>query len=191
MRKIKSLVGLFSGFAAITANASNDVSSSDDEKGKFQFLDEVETAPLNTGEMPIYLAGHRSHSSHASHGSHRSSSGGSYKPAPRSVPTPAPRTAPVSPPSDPLGQPSRPKATIPSAEESNFQKAMSDAEKRKNIILRVQLTLQALDFYHGKLDGLMGPSTRKAVNKYRLSIGQTAKEKLDLEVLNSLGILVQ
>ncbi|WP_028835439.1 MULTISPECIES: His-Xaa-Ser repeat protein HxsA [unclassified Pseudoalteromonas] len=189
MRKIKNLVGLFSGFAAITANASNDIVSSDDDKKKFQFIDDVETAPLNTGEMPLYLAGHRSHSSHASHSSHRSSSGGTYKP--RSTPTPAPRTAPVSPPSDPLGQPSRPKSTIPTAEESNFQKVMSDAEKRKNIILRVQLTLQALDFYHGKLDGIMGPETRKAVNKYRLSVGQTAKEKLDIEVLNSLGILVQ
>ncbi|AMJ96875.1 hypothetical protein AVL55_00990 [Alteromonas macleodii] len=187
MRKVKNLVGLFSSFAAITANASNDAVSSDDDKKKFQFIDNVETAPLNTGEMPLYLAGHRSHSSHASHSSHRSSSGGTYKPRP----TPAPRTAPVSPPSDPLGQPSRPKSTIPSAEESKFEKVMSDAEKRKNIILRVQLTLQALDFYHGKLDGMMGPGTRKAINEYRLSVGQTAKEKLDVEVLNSLGILVQ
>lgn len=189
MRKIKNLVSLFSGFAAITSNASSDIVSSDDDKTKFQFIDDVETAPLNSGEMPLYLAGHRSHSSHASHSSHRSSSGGTYKPRP--TPTPAPRTAPVSPPSDPLGQPSRPKSTIPSAEESNFNMVMSDAEKRKNIILRVQLTLQALDFYHGKLDGVMGFETRKAVNKYRLSVGQTAKEKLDVEVLNSLGILVQ
>lgn len=186
MRKIKNLIGLFSGFAALTSNASDNVNLTLNDKGKFHFLDDVETAPLNTGEMPLYLAGHRSHASHASHASHRSSSGGSYKkPAPS-----VPRTTPSAP-SDPLGQPSRPKSTIPSANESNFQKVMSDAEKRKNIILRVQLTLQALDFYHGKLDGIMGPATRKAVNKYRLSVGQPAKEKLDLDVLNSLGILVQ
>jgi len=185
MKKVNGLVKLFTGFAALSANAnaSEDVKMAEDS-ARFDFLDEVETAPLNTGELPIYLAAHRSHASHASH---RSSSGGGYrapaKPKLKTVPSPVY--------SDPLGQPSRPNETIPSADENNFKKVMSDKEKRKNIILRVQLTLSALNLYKGKLDGIMGKETRDAVNLYRMNIGQQVKEKLDIEVLNSLGILIQ
>jgi His-Xaa-Ser repeat protein HxsA len=186
MKKISSLVKLFTGFAALGVNASDDVEVVN--AAEFDFLDEIETAPLNTGELPIYLAAHRSH---ASHSSHRSSSGGGYK-----APAPAPRTAPArtyTPPvySDPLGQPKRPKETIPSSAENNFKKVMSDKDKRKNIILRVQLTLSALNLYDGNLDGVMGKGTRDAVNLYRMNIGQQVKEKLDMQVLNSLGILIQ
>jgi His-Xaa-Ser repeat protein HxsA len=68
---------------------------------------------------------------------------------------------------------------------------MSDKDKRKNIILRVQLTLSALNLYDGNLDGVMGKGTRDAVNLYRMNIGQQVKEKLDMQVLNALGILIQ
>lgn len=184
MKKITNLVKLFAGFTALGVNASDDVKVGDNST-KFDFLDEVETAPLNTGDLPIYLAAHRSHASHASH---RSSAGGGYKapskPKPRSVPSP-----PVY--SDPLGQPSRPKSTIPTTEELNFKTVMSDMEKRKNIILRVQLTLSALNLYDGALDGIMGKATRNAVNVYRMNVGQQVKEKLDIKVLNALGILIQ
>ena len=184
MKKIKSLVGLFGGFAALTSNASDDMNASSNESNAFQFLQDVETAPLNIGELPTYLASHRSHSSHASHSSHRSSSGGTYRAAPVPKSTPTPKA-----PSEPLAQPSRPASTIPSPEESKLAVIMSDKDKRKNIILRVQLTLQALDAYHGSLDGVMGPETRQALSIYRALIGLPKNEKLDVEVLNALGIL--
>ena len=187
MKNFTSLVKLFTGFTALGVSASDDVTIVDNTT-KFAFLDEVETAPLNTGDLPIYLAQHRSHSSHASHSSHRSSSGGGYKapskPKPKSVPA-----TPVY--SDPLGQPSRPQTTIPKSEELNFKVVMSDKEKRKNIILRVQLTLSALNLYDGALDGVMGKATRDAVNVYRMNVGQQVKEKLDIKLLNALGILIQ
>jgi len=184
MKKVTNLVKLLTGFTALGLSASDDVKSVNDT-AKFGFLDEVETAPLNTDELPIYLA---AHSSHASHASHRSAAGGGYKapskPIPRSVPS-----SPVY--SDPLGQPSRPATTIPRSEELNFKAVMSDKEKRKNVILRVQLTLSALNLYDGTLDGVMGKATRNAVNVYRMNVGQQVKEKLDIQVLNSLGILIQ
>lgn len=187
MKKFNNLVKMFTGFAAISTHASDSIAT--EQNSSFNYINDIETAPVNTGELPIYLAGHRSHSSHASHGSHRSSSGGSYKAPVRS--TPSPSSHPTQSPSDPLGQPARPKSTIPISGESKLKTIMSDSEKRKNIILRVQLTLQALNFYSGNLDGIMGSQTRKALNNYRASVGQNEKETLDIEVLNSLGILVQ
>lgn len=180
--KRRNLVSLFTGFTALASQTSASEDNPVETVNEFDFLNEVETAPLNAGEMPEYLAGHRSHSSHASHGSHRSSSGGTRPTPVPSYPTPAP--------SEPLAQPSRPKASIPSAEQRKFNQIMSDKEKRKNIILRVQLTLQAMNIYNGNLDGVMGPGTRLAVNTYRLSKGLPIKDTLDLKVLNSLGIAV-
>lgn len=186
-KKVNNLVSLFAGFSAL---GSSDVSAADvgNSVTEFSFLDDVETASLNNGALPTYIAQHRSHSSHSSHSSHRSSSGGGYRTPSTPIPSSTPKSAP---PSQPLSQPSRPSSTIPSVQQQNFQKVMSDADKRKNIILRVQLTLEALNFYSGPLDGVMGPATRKAVNAYRLSVGQKVQEKLDIEVLNSLGVLVQ
>lgn len=184
MKKVISFVNLFAGFTALGVNASDDVKVID-VNNRFDFLDEVETASLNTGDLPIYLAAHRSH---ASHSSHRSSSGGGYsspsKAIPRSVPS-----SPVY--SDPLGQPARPKSTIPTKKELNLNSIMSDKAKRKNIILRVQLTLSALNLYDGAIDGIMGKETRNAVNVYRMNNRLQVKEKLDMQVLNALGILIQ
>jgi His-Xaa-Ser repeat protein HxsA len=190
MKKISNLVKLFTGFAALGANSSESLHISKDTT-EFDYLNEVETAPLNTGDLPIYLAQHRSHASHSSHASHRSSNGTRSTPTPtpaprRVTPSPAPRTY-----SEPLSQPPRPAATIPSKGEIDFNRVMSDEDKRKNIILRVQLTLAAVGIYKQELDGIMGKSTRDAVNSYRMTVGMPLKEKLDVEVLNSLGILVQ
>ena len=177
-RKLNNLVSLFAGFTALSSQVSASEIKPQTIDDKFSFLDEVESANLNTGEMPLYLANHRSHSSHASHGSHRSSAG-SVRPS-----------YPSTPPSVPLEQPARPKASIPSSEQLKFNQIMSDKEKRKNIILRVQLTLSAMGYYKGDLNGVMDNSTRAAINDYRKIKSLPILDKLDLKVLNSLGIIV-
>lgn len=177
--KLNNLVSLFAGFTALSLQLSAKELQPQSIDDKFDYLNEIESADLNTGEMPLYLANHRSHSSHASHGSHRSSAG-SVRP-----------TYPSTAPSEPLAQPTRPKASLPSAEQLKFNQIMSDKEKRKNIILRVQLTLSALGYYKGDLNGVMDASTRKALNSYRTIKNLPVLEKLDLKVLNSLGIIVR
>jgi His-Xaa-Ser repeat protein HxsA len=181
MKKVvNSLINLFAGFTVVSMQTSaNELQNSNIDE-KYNFLDEVESAELNSGQMPLYLANHRSHSSHASHGSHRSSAG-SVRPTP---------SYPSTTPSEPLSKPPRPKSSVPSAEQLKFNEIMSDKDKRKNIILRVQLTLSAMGYYKGDLDGVMGSSTRLALNNYRRNKGLPTLDKLDLKVLNSLGVIV-
>jgi peptidoglycan hydrolase-like protein with peptidoglycan-binding domain len=57
--------------------------------------------------------------------------------------------------------------------------------------MRVQLTLNAFGFYEGEADGIMGKQTRKALNDFRASVHLKQHDKLDVETLNALGILVK
>jgi His-Xaa-Ser repeat protein HxsA len=142
------------------------------------------------------LMQHRSHSSHSSHSSHRSSSSGGARPAPapRSPPpqpiyVPPPPEEEVSPPqtSDPLGQEPRPKESIP---EPKKPKSVSnlDAEALKNIVMRMQLTLQFEGFYDGPIDGVMGPGTQLAVKAFKKAKKIPGNTVFDRETLNALGI---
>ena len=68
-------------------------------------------------------------------------------------------------------------------------KKLKDEEMRKNIIMRMQLTLQFENYYDGEIDGIMGPKTRAAVLKYKKDkIGSTSSQVLDAETLNLFGI---
>jgi His-Xaa-Ser repeat protein HxsA len=59
---------------------------------------------------------------------------------------------------------------------------------RKNIIMRMQLTLQFEGYYDGPVDGLMGPKTRSAVLAYKKAHDLSGDQVLDAETLNALGI---
>jgi His-Xaa-Ser repeat protein HxsA len=135
-------------------------------------------APLNVN-TPLYIAGHRSHSSHGSHGSHRSSAGSS------SGYTPPKKKAPISN-YDTLGQPSVPKYVAPANTVINL-KALSKTA-RILLIKRVQIAMFLLGKYDGVIDGVMGPSTRKALVNYRYSKGLGSSDVIDANVLNSLGV---
>ena len=139
----------------------------------------ISVADLNV-TVSKHLAAHRSHSSHGSHRSHRSSSGGGYRaPATPSVPSTPPRK------SEPLGQEPRPKSSYPSNTQS---KSLTNTEKRKNIIKRMQLTLQFEGLYNGPIDGIMGPNTRSAVLAYKRKHGIPGDTVLDAQTLNAFGI---
>lgn len=149
--------------------------------------DPIRVADLNVSVSKM-LAAHRSHSSHRSH---RSSSSGGYRaptnPNPSHSNTPSirrnntgNRTA------DPLGQQARPLSSYPSTQPKT--KLPIDKESLRNIIMRVQLTLKFDNYYHGDIDGTMGPETREAVRKFKEANGITGKAVLDAKTLNALGI---
>lgn len=154
-------------------------------------LDSVFVGGLNS-PLPVWLAQHRSHASHASHGSHRSSAGTSV---PRVV---APRVIAPQPSiqrSEPLSQPSRPSQSIPqSTSPTDKAKLLADTinnkAKLKNVVMRIQLTLQISGHYKGNIDGVMGDATRQAINNYRQEKGIPQSQTLDVQTLDSLGIMI-
>ena len=189
-RYFKRLAALISTSLAYNTQATvttNHLEDTDENKDK-----SLSISILNQ-DVSTFLAAHRSHSSHSSHGSHRSSSGSSSS---RSTPKPsAPvyrraEPTPSIPKSDPIGQEPREPSSYPSAENSTaLAEKLKNEEMRKNIIMRMQLTLQFEKYYDGEIDGIMGPKTRAAVLKYKKDkIGSTHPQVLDAETLNLFGI---
>ena len=177
MKKIYKMASFLSGFFALNSSLSN--ADTMDKSGIEQpdiFPNSI-ISPLNP-ITPWYIAKHSSHASHGSHGSHRSSSGGTSRPKIYKPP-----------PADPLGQPKKPQYSKPVPKSpSPKEERLSDKEKKFIIIMRVQLALKLLGLYDYKIDGLLGPSTRESITKYRLIKDLPAGQILDSELLNSLGV---
>lgn len=151
--------------------------------------DDLIFAPLNT-ETPIYIAGHRSHSSHRSHrshSSHRSSSGGGYY---RSAPAAPSYSAPA----NNSQQRNLTRNTQNSSTSNrndyspNISSATVNAEQRKRLVMRVQYALFERSYYDGVIDGIMGPTTRDAISRYRRTHGLPLNVYIDAALLNSLGL---
>jgi len=181
--------------ALVTASLASNVSTEATENKEVEVSDDnaVTAAALNE-TVSIILAQHRSHGSHSSHSSHRSSSGGASPrraPAPTPPPPPPPKkTTPPAQQSDPLGQePRSPESYPPINNVDELKKKLADEDARKNIIMRMQLVLQFEDMYNGKIDGIMGPETRKAVLAYKKKKGIPGDKVLDAATLNAFGIL--
>ncbi len=170
-------------FAAKDTVANNVI---EDQSIKMLDDDHIIISKLNHSVSNL-LAAHRSHRSHSSHSSHRSSAGGGYS-TPRTYTPPSTYTPPAKK-ADPLGQTARPKSSYPSViKESDLVKSLTDKDKRKNIIMRMQLALQFEGLYSGTIDGVMGERTRNAVKAYKKQNGVTSDGVMDAETLNALGI---
>ena len=197
-KRLLKLSALMAG--ALNGSAYGSESSSEPGSnvttGTYDPLDSVFVGGLNS-PLPTWLAQHRSHSSHGSHGSHRSSAGTSVPRAsvPRAV---VPRVVAPQPSiqrSEPLSQPSRPSQSIPqSKNQTDKAKLLADTinnkAKLKNVVMRIQLTLQISGHYKGNIDGVMGDATRRAINNYRQEKGIPQSETLDVQTLDSLGIII-
>lgn len=83
--------------------------------------------------------------------------------------------------SDPLGQEAKIIGTYPT-------KDKSAEKKRKKIIEQAQLVLLIEGLYFGKIDGVLGPKTREAINKFKKKKGINNKSYLGIETLNAMGI---
>jgi len=55
------------------------------------------------------------------------------------------------------------------------------------VVERVQAVLSDLEFYTGKVDGVTGPNTRKAIESYRKTVGLAVSGEIDEELLDHLG----
>ena len=186
MKKIKTLATLIS--ASLASNANQDTIILD------AMMDTTDTNNISNISVLNKSVSHRlaAHRSHSSHRSHRSSSGGggSSRPAPssaRSYSTPAPSQSSSygvrSSTHDPLGQQARPKQSYPSKKKTTQSKA-----DIKKIIMQVQLTLMLEGLYNGKVDGIMGEDTRKAIRAFKRKNNITTKVLLGAETLNALGV---
>lgn len=149
----------------------------------------VSLRPLNFPGDNLFAA-HRSHSSHSSHRSHRSSSGGgsSYR-SPSSSSSSSSRSSlygssGASNPTDP----GRPAQVSPKPGQSSSNQSVSDADKKKIQIMRVQLELTMLGHYSDNVDGLLGPKTRLAIKRFQLEKGLDINGRMTTETLNALGI---
>lgn len=124
------------------------------------------------------LAGHRSHSSHRSHGSHRSGSGGGYSPAPVYTP-PVTRNRNSTPPS----------AVLPSSPATAAKTLPGHTDKFKDIVRRVQMGLMAYGYYHGTIDGVVGPETKAALIRMQTDFRLNVTGTVTPEVLDALRIV--
>jgi His-Xaa-Ser repeat protein HxsA len=66
---------------------------------------------------------------------------------------------------------------------------LADVDKKKQLITRIQISLFTLGYYKGSFDGIMGPQMRESLKKYRTDKFLPQKDVLDVELLNSLGVL--
>lgn len=180
MKKIKTLTALISASLSPSVNANQDISVVDTSLNTFDINSVSHVSVLNK-TVSHRLAAHRSHSSHRSH---RSSSGGGYSSytAPQPVYTP-PATKKTTT-HDPLGQQQRPSQSYP----SNKKKIKGTKADVKNIVMQVQLALLLEGLYKGEIDGVMGPTTRQAINAFKKKNNITSKALLGTETLNALGV---
>lgn len=146
-------------------------------------FDAVSLRPLNTSSNNLYAA-HRSHSSHSSH---RSSSG-SYS-APRPSSPPPARTYPRSNTYNSLSGSSQPVDPGRPATVSPRQADLSPSDPRVlNMVMKVQIALLIKGYSPGKLDGVMGEQTRKALIQFQLDNNIKADGLMSTETLNALEV---
>jgi Putative peptidoglycan binding domain len=62
------------------------------------------------------------------------------------------------------------------------------AERLDRVIADVQASLQEQGYYHGEVDGLLGPLTREALTGYQTDHGLYTTAAIDEPTLNSLGM---
>ncbi|MEF2071024.1 His-Xaa-Ser repeat protein HxsA [Consotaella aegiceratis] len=154
------------------------------------------------------LAAHRSHSSHsshASHSSHRSSAGGGYStrpyipPAPAYTPPPTSNSMPSAPanPSPPspsiinIPAPSTTRTAPAEIRQAPLKILPGNSGKFTEIVKSVQLGLYAYGYYSGAIDGIVGPETRKALEKMQSDWNLRVTGTITPEVLDSLRIAAQ
>lgn len=98
----------------------------------------------------------------------------------RQVPAVLPRQAPLPP------EPVRPEASAPQSAPQPVSAGMGDQN-----VFAVQKVLAALGVYQGPVDGMNGPQTRAAVEKYKSVVGLSADGNIDAALLRQLGIAEQ
>ncbi|MBG6082537.1 His-Xaa-Ser repeat protein HxsA [Rubrivivax gelatinosus] len=168
----------------------------------------VPLRPLNLEGANLF-AGHRSHSSHsshsshASHSSHYSGSSGSYREPSTPSSSSGDSFAPTTPADtgtryDNSVQPAQPRerksagsgsslapATPPTKTETP---ALSNPEKRRLQVMRVQIALRQLGLYGGVVDGELNADTRLGLQYFQNLKGLPRSGQMTTPTLNALGV---
>lgn len=55
-------------------------------------------------------------------------------------------------------------------------------------VMRVQIKLTSIGLYSGRIDGILGPATRTALEKYQQQSSLTVNGRMTTETMNMLGI---
>ncbi len=136
------------------------------------------------------LAAHRSHASHSSH-----RSGASGVPRTPTYTPPAvvvPRASPPPDPQVPAGRNTRstpPSSILPSSPAtSNLDKVKGNSKAFEVLLMKTQLSLYALGFYSGSIDGISGSETKAAISSYQHTHGLPVTGSLNDELLDSLNV---
>lgn len=138
------------------------------------------------------LAAHRSH---ASHSSHRSGASGIPR-APRvtSPPIIIQRATPPPKPPESTGRNTRstpPSSILPSSPaNTKLDKVKGNSKAFKLLLMKTQLSLYALGFYSGSIDGISGSETKAAISSYQNTHGLPVTGSINDELLDSLKITI-
>lgn len=217
MSKFIRNVSVFLASLPLLLPRAHATASSSDQSVETNEPDAVPLRPLNL-DVDNQFASHSSHSSHASHSSHYSGSGGggyvapspypAYvppAPAPEPAPAPAPYT-PYTPPgaaAAPLprtyGSPSPASPATPSSHAASSatngaaqglapMPPLSQAQKLKLQLMRVQIRLSGLGLYKGRIDGVRNPETVDAVKRFQSVKGLPEDGMMTTPTLNALGV---
>jgi His-Xaa-Ser repeat protein HxsA len=155
----------------------------------------ISLRPLNL-DMDNLFASHRSHSSHASHSSHSShySGSGSYSAPAYVAPTPvdpAPviarePAAPAAARSESVA--SRTTAVAPADPAISGPADLTMDEKRRLQVLRVQMRLNSLRLYDGRLTGVLDEPTRESLRLFQAVKSLPVTGTMTTPTLNALGV---
>jgi Putative peptidoglycan binding domain len=63
-----------------------------------------------------------------------------------------------------------------------------DAAYWNNLAVSVQSTLKRLGYFHGRIDGVIGPDSRQSIRAFQAAHGLTADGMIDPKLLKALGI---
>ena len=58
------------------------------------------------------------------------------------------------------------------------------------MVVRVQAALMRRGYYHGDIDGLLGPMTRAALRAFQQAQGISQTGRMDIDTLTRLGISI-
>jgi membrane-bound lytic murein transglycosylase B len=79
-------------------------------------------------------------------------------------------------------------ANQPASHPSVTQQNSNAAQLSRDEIMRAQQSLDQKGFYAGKADGILGPRTKQAVNKFQQRQGLQQTGQLDNRTLTALGV---
>jgi lipid-binding SYLF domain-containing protein len=81
-----------------------------------------------------------------------------------------------------------PKEPVATAAKKAPAEPATSSSSKKSEMVQIQLTLQEKGYYHGSIDGIMGPLTKNAIREYQKAEHLPATGQVDAQTANKLGV---